>query len=44
LSTAGSSSAWSPIAGAEKVVRNDEVVATLKAICAHPAKRETAAA
>jgi CBS domain-containing protein len=32
------------IAGAEKVVRNDEVVATLKAICAHPAKRETAAA
>jgi CBS domain-containing protein len=32
------------IAGAEKVVRNDDVVATLKAICAHSAKRETAAA
>jgi CBS domain-containing protein len=31
-------------AGAGKDLQNDEVVATLKAICTHPAKRATAAA
>jgi len=31
-------------AGAGKDLRNDEVVATLKAICTHPAQRATAAA
>jgi CBS domain-containing protein len=31
-------------AGADKAVRNDEVVATLKAICAHPAAPAAAAA
>ena len=31
-------------AGADKAVRNDEVVATLKAICAHPAASAAAAA
>jgi CBS domain-containing protein len=30
-------------AGADKELRNDDVVATLKAICSHPAKRATAA-